>query len=212
MRALDDIRRSIVAANASDEFRIITPIALSNKDVSGPAEIRRWLAERSTRQHVLVAKGGLSINEHDLQTMPHADVLKPIIENQGVRLKLVDRINAALHAVAVREHDNAAEIVRKHERLIARRPRIQEKRNPIGHHTRNERGFVASELLQKSHGQRAGHTFITSTQNRHLASALLQRTGQHFDNRCLSRAANGEIAHTDHKDPMGMTAKNPVAV
>ena len=41
MRALDDIRRSIVAANASDEFRIITPIALGNKDVRGTAEIGR---------------------------------------------------------------------------------------------------------------------------------------------------------------------------
>ena len=35
MRTLDDICRAVVAANASDEFRIITPIALGNKDGTG---------------------------------------------------------------------------------------------------------------------------------------------------------------------------------
>ena len=138
MRALDDLSRAIVAAYSRNDLRVVAAVALGQKNVGGPAEILRRLAQGSAWQHVFVAKGSLAVDEDDLETVPHFYILEAIVQNEHIRAEFLDRIDSALHAVAVHQHHDTTQVVCEHEGLITRRAGIQQQGNPVRNHARHE--------------------------------------------------------------------------
>ena len=70
--------------------------------------------------------------------MPHFYILETIVQNEHIRAEFLDRVDSALHAVAVHQHHDTTQIVREHEGLITRSAGIQQQRDPVRHHTRHE--------------------------------------------------------------------------
>ena len=107
----DDIGCPVVFADAGDDVAIVSPIALGEEYMSGAAEVARRLTQRATRQHVIVAEGSLPVDQNNFEPMAHPDVLQPVIENQRVGIKMADRVDPALDAVAIDKDNDPSKVV-----------------------------------------------------------------------------------------------------
>ena len=210
--ALDDVGGAVVAADAADDLGVVRAVALREKNVGGAAEVRGRLAEGSAREHVLVAERRLPVDERDLKAVAHFHILEAVIEDQHIGPEFLNRVDATAHAVAVNENDNAAQVVCEHERLVARRARIEKERDAIRNNAGSENLLPARKAVEDSQQKRLGNAFVATAQDRHAAAALLEGAGEHFDDGSFSRATDGEVAHADDEHTVGVTPENAVPV
>ena len=52
--------------------------------------------------------------------MLEVQVLQAVVEDQGVRAELLDRVAPGFHAILVHDHEHAGQILREHVWLVAR--------------------------------------------------------------------------------------------
>ena len=146
MRAFDNLGGAIVATDALEQLVVRLARALGDKNITGPAQIARWLAQRAARQKEFVSERRLPIDQDDVEAMFQMQILQTVIEQERVCFHFADRVQPALHAILVHENDHILQIVREHVRLVAGRERIEQKRFAIGNNARR-RGipFVAAD-------------------------------------------------------------------
>ena len=132
MRAFDDLGRAVVAPNPLDELVVRLTRALGDEDVAGASQISRRLAQRSSRQQILVSEWCLSIDQHDVEPVFQMEILQTVVEEQRVGLQFFDGEEPAFHPVLVHEHDHVLQIIRQHVRLVAGGQRIEQKGLAVG--------------------------------------------------------------------------------
>ena len=66
------------------------------------------------------------VDKQQVQSPLERKVLETIVQNQGVRLKVVDCKTTCLDAIFVRQHDGPGEIGGQHERFVSRLFGIQQ--------------------------------------------------------------------------------------
>jgi len=210
--ALNDVRRPVVAADAPDDVGIVRAIAFREENVRGAAEVTGRFAKGASRQHEFVSERGLPVDEHDFEPVAHADVLEAIVEDQSVRLKFLNRVGTAFDTVPVHEDDDTAEVVRQHERLVARSPRIEQQGLSIADDARDEDRLLFCELVHEAEQQRAGDALVAAAEDGDAPASFLEGSCQELDHRRLARAAHGQVPHADDEAAVGMAAKDAVSV
>src|SRR5205085_1163513 len=126
MGALDDLGRAIVAANSFDQLVVRFAGALGDEDVTRPAQIAGRLAQRPSREKMLVSKGRLPIDQDNVEPVFEVKVLETVVEEERIGLEFLNRVEAALHPVLVHENNDILQVVRQHVRLVTRRQGIEE--------------------------------------------------------------------------------------
>src|SRR5207249_7578677 len=105
MRAFDHFGGTIVAPNASHQLEIRFTGIFCDKDVAGATEIARPLAQCSSGKQKFVSERRLPIDEHHVEPMLKMQILKSIIEQQGIDLPFIDREAAAFYPVLIHDHN-----------------------------------------------------------------------------------------------------------
>src|SRR5262249_54253534 len=78
MRALDDLRRAIVTADARDQLVVRLAAVLGNENVTRASQIPWRLAQRSARKQKFVSERRLSIDQNDIEAMFKMEILQTI--------------------------------------------------------------------------------------------------------------------------------------
>src|SRR6266513_5793738 len=101
MRAFDDLGGAIVTPDASDERLIRLSRVFGDKDIARAPQISRSLAQRAAREQEFIAKGCLSIHQHDIQPMFEMQILQAVVEQECVDLLRVDGKETALNSIFI---------------------------------------------------------------------------------------------------------------
>ena len=118
MRALDDLGGAIVTPDTLDERLIRLPRVFSDKDIARAPQVSRSLPQCAAGQQEFIAKGCLSIHQHDIQPVFEMQILQAIVKQECVNFPFVDGKETALYAIFIHEHDHVFQIVRQHVRFV----------------------------------------------------------------------------------------------
>ena len=147
MDAFDDAGVGIAAGDAFAQALGLA-IAFGDEDGVGAGEVCWRLAQGAPREHVLVAKRLLTVDEHDIHAAaPKFPVLESIVEQQGVAAELFDGVPAAFDPVFVYEHHDVAEVAGEHEGFVASGLRIEQERTAVGDHPRRGAFLAEQEFV-----------------------------------------------------------------
>jgi hypothetical protein len=83
-------------------------------------------AKDATGEDVLVSERVLSIDEEKVKAVAEAEVLKAVVEKEGIGLVVADGVASGFDAVGVDEDGNAWEIAGEHEGFVAGLSGIEE--------------------------------------------------------------------------------------
>src|SRR5262245_16473654 len=145
MGTFNDIRCPVVLANSCNGGAIIAVGALCQEDMRGATKIFGWLAQSPSRQKIFVPKECLAVDEHNFNAVAHSDILQAIVEQQRIGTKTFDGVLSAGYSVRVDEHDDAAQVIGKHEGFVSGGSRIQEKRISIRDHPWRKDGLLLKD-------------------------------------------------------------------
>src|SRR4051812_29347718 len=99
MRALNDLGRAIVTANALDQLLVRLLGALGNKDIAGAAKIARRLAQRPAREEKFISERRLSVDQDNIEPMFEVQILQAVIEQKGVGFHFTDGVETAFNPI-----------------------------------------------------------------------------------------------------------------
>ena len=94
------------------EFRITLPVGLGQENVARALQVLDRLAEDAAREQIAVPEGIGLVHQQQIETPLQRQILKTIVQHEGVTAKFLNRIRAGLHPVLVHEHDHSGEIPR----------------------------------------------------------------------------------------------------
>jgi hypothetical protein len=196
MRALDYLRRAIVAADARDQLIVRLARILRDENVTRAPQVPRRLAQRSAREKEFVPEWRLSIDQHDVEPMFKVEILQTIIEQEGVDPPVINRVTPAFDAVLVDEDDHVFQIMREHERFVPGGERIEQQRFSIGNNPRRI-NRSAKQAINPTSLRRFRLTLVTAAEDSDPAAADLQRASKFFDHRSFSGTADREVTNAD---------------
>ena len=157
--------------------------------MGGSPEMVGWLAEGSPWKEILIAKGGLAIDQDNVEAAVELQVLESVIKDQEVTSQLLHGVPSASDAVLVDHHGNSPEILGKHEGFVSCILGVEQDgpsfRNNAHCGLLRQGGFFPDAL-------------VTPAQDRDPASPLGEVSCQFFNNRSLACSANGKITDADH--------------
>jgi len=182
---LDDRGRAIIAADPAMKFREVASIALGDQDMGGSSEVVGWLAKGSPRKKMLVAKGGLTIDQDDVEAAVQFQVLEPVVQDQEIASEFFYGVAAASDAVLVDDNGYAAEILGEHEGFVSGAFGIKKDSPPLGDDT--HRG-------PRSMGTFSPDALVAPAQNRDPPSPRGEIARKFLDNGSLAGAAHGQIS------------------
>jgi len=96
----------------------VDQIGTAQRDHVRPAETRKRLAERTTREHVSVTERLERIDQHDIQVAVKAAVLETVVENHRLALQLFGSSSRSGNAVGILEVGNVRQALIEFERLV----------------------------------------------------------------------------------------------
>src|SRR5437764_9437246 len=106
VRAFDDFRSAIVAADASHQLGVRRAGIFSDEDVASAPKIARPFTQGSSREQELVPERSLSIYEDHVESMFQVQILKSVVEQQRIDLPFIYRQAAAFYPILVHQHDH----------------------------------------------------------------------------------------------------------
>jgi hypothetical protein len=110
---------SVVAADLFFDLGVFVAGTFGEENEIGPAECIGGFAKDSAGKDVLVAERVLSVDEEEVETVAEAEVLKAVIEKEGIGLVVADGVASGFNAVGVDEYGDAWEVAGEHEGLVA---------------------------------------------------------------------------------------------
>ena len=107
VRAFDDLSFLVVLTDLGDQLGIVCSVGFCDEHMARAVQVARRFAQRSTRQQVAVAKGRLPIDQHDLNAVLEVEILQPVVEDERIRLIMIERVAPAAHAVLIGQHHHS---------------------------------------------------------------------------------------------------------
>ena len=74
----------------------------------------------------MVAERVLAVDEEEVKAVAEAEVLKAVVEKEGIGLVVADGVASGFDAVRVNEDGDAGKVAREHEGLVAGLSGIEE--------------------------------------------------------------------------------------
>ena len=129
---------SVVAADLFFDLGVFVAGAFGEEDEIGPAEGIGGFAKDAAGKDVLVAERVLSVDEEEVEAVAEAEVLKAVVEKEGIGLVVSDGVAGGFDAVGVHKDSDAWEVAGEHEGLVAGLSGIEENRFSVGNNAGGE--------------------------------------------------------------------------
>lgn len=202
MAAGVDGSMSVVASDLFFHLGVFVAGAFGEEDEIGPAEGIGGFAKDTTGEDVLVAERVLAVDEEKVEAVSEAEVLKAVVEKEGVGLVVADGVAGGFDAVGVDEDGDARKVACEHEGLVAGLSGIEENRFSVGHNARRRRGAAGKKLVGQACEEGFGDAFISAAEDGDASARFLEGAGEFFHDGCFACASDGEVAdannhHTD---------------
>jgi hypothetical protein len=110
---------SVVAADLFFDLGVFVAGAFGEEDEIGPAECIGGFAKDAAGKDVLVAERVLAVDEEEVEAVAKAEVLKTVVEKEGIGLVVSDGVAGGFNSVGVDEYGDAWKVAGEHEGLVA---------------------------------------------------------------------------------------------
>jgi hypothetical protein len=202
----------VVAADLFFDLGVFVAGAFGEEDEIGSAECIGGFAKDATGEDVLVAERVLSIDEKKVKAVAEAEVLKAVVEKEGIGLVVADGVASGFDAVGVHKDGDAWEVAGEHEGLVAGLSGIKENRFSVGDNA-GWRGSTAGEKFVREASKKGfGDTFVSAAEDGDTSARFLEGSGEFFDDGCFPSASDGEVADADDHHTNRVAAENGVLV
>ena len=169
------------------------------------------LAQNAARQEEAVAERVGLVHEQQVEPALERQVLEAVVEHQCVATKTRNGIRPRLHAILIHQHDDARQIARQHERLVAGQLGVEQHLLAVADDARRRR-FSVVEPEPPLLPQRRRLALIAAGEDGDLAATVAQGLGKFFHDGGLAGAANRQVAHDHDQATEWLVAENPFAV
>ena len=169
-------------------------------------------AKDATGEDVLVSERVLSIDEEKVKAVAEAEVLKAVVEKEGIGLVVSDGVASRFDAVGVDEYGDAWEVAGEHEGLVTRLSGIKENRFSVGNNAGWGGSTAGEELVGQACQEGFGDTFISAAEDGDASARFLEGSGEFFDDGCFPCTSDGEVADADDHHTDRVAAENGVLV
>jgi hypothetical protein len=185
------------AVTGDDVIVAVLAFAFGEEDVAGAAEIARGFAESAAWEEVVIAEGGVAVDEDDVETAAEAEVLETVVEEERVAVEFADGPAAGFDAVFVDDDGDAGEIAGEHPWFVAGVSGVAGDVRAIADDERWRFAGGAEEASGETVAEGRFDAFVAAAEDSDLAAFLLEAAGEHFDDWGFAGAADGEVADAD---------------
>ena len=203
---------AIVATDLFFEFGVIFARAFGQENEIGPAEGIGGLAEDSAGENVLIAERVLAVDKEEVKAVAEAEVLKAVVEEEGIGLVVADGVAGGFDAIGIDEDGNAGEVAGEHKGLVARLGGIEQDRFSVGDNAGRGWGPTGEEFIGQAGEEGFGYGFVTATEDGDATSGFEEGAGEFFHHGGLAGTADGEVADADDHDADRVAAEDGVLV
>ena len=203
---------AVMAAYLFFKFGVIFARAFGQKDEIGSAEGIGRFAQDSAGQDVLIAEGVLAVDEEEIEAVAEAEVLKAVVEEEGIGLVVADGVASGFDAIGIDEDGDAGEIAGEHEGFVARLGGIEQDRFSVGDNAGRGRGTAREKFIGQAGEERFGDRFIAAAEDGDATAGSEEGAGEFFHDGGFAGATDGEIAHADDHDADGVAAEDRILV
>ena len=212
MRAFDDLGRAVVAPDAFDQCRVVGTLALGDENMGGSPQIAGRFAQGAARQEIFVAERCLPVDQHEVEPVLEMEVLQAVVEDERVRAELFDGVAPGFDPVFVHDHENPRQILREHVRLVACFPRAEQNVLAVADHARDGSAAAPGQPRVPAFEQRRAAAFVSTAEDGHPTTFLLQCARQAFYHRRLAGAADGQVTDADDHATQRVVAQKTLPV
>jgi len=140
---------------------------------------------------MLIAERILSIDEKEVKAIAEAQVLKAVIEKEGVSSVVTDSVTGTFDSVGIDEHGDAREIAGEHEGLVSCLGGIEEDRISVRNNAGGRGDSTWEKLIGQACKERFGSAFVSTTEDGDVATCFVKRAGKFLDNGSFAGATYG---------------------
>jgi len=203
---------SVVATDLFFDLGVFVAGAFGKEDEIGPAEGIGGFAKDAAGEDVLVAERVLAVDEEEVKAVAEAEVLKAVVEKEGIGLVVADGVASGFDAVGVDEYGDAWKVACEHEGLVAGLSGIKENRFSVGDNAGWGGNTAGKELVGQACEEGFGDTFVSAAEDGDASARFLEGSGEFFDDGCFPCASDGEVADADNHHTDRVAAENGVLV
>ena len=197
---------SVVASDLFFHLGVFVAGAFGEEDEIGPAEGIGGFAKDTTGEDVLVAERVLAVDEEKVEAVSEAEVLKAVVEKEGVGLVVADGVAGRFDAVGVDEDGDARKVACEHEGLVAGLSGIEENRFSVGHNARRRRGATGEKFICEAGKKGFGYGFVTTTEDGDAATCIDKGASKFFNDGGFASSPDRKISHADDHNSNGVAA------
>ena len=203
---------TVVAADLFFHLGVFVAGAFGEEDEIGPAEGIGGFAKDATGEDVLVAERVLAVDEEKVEAVSEAEVLKAVVEKEGVGLVVADGVAGGFDAVGVDEDGDAGKVACEHEGFVAGLSGIEENRFSVGDNSGRRGSAAGEELVGQACEEGFGDAFISAAKDGDASARFLKGSGEFFDDGCFACASDGEVTDADNHHTDRVAAEDGVLV
>lgn len=203
---------AVMAADLFFEFGVIFARAFGQENEIGPAEGIGGFAQDSAGENVLIAEGVLAVDEEEIEAVAEAEVLKAVVEEEGIGLVVADGVAGGFDAIGIDEDGDAGEIAGEHEGFVARLGGIEQDRFSVGDNAGRGRGTAREKFIGQAGEEGFGYGFVTATEDGDATAGGEEGAGEFFHDGGFAGATDSEVAHADDHDADGVAAEDRILV
>jgi len=164
---------SVVAADLFFDLGVFVAGAFGEEDEIGPAECIGGFAKDAAGKDVLVAERVLAVDEEEVEAVAEAEVLKAVVEKEGIGLVVANGVTGRFNSVGVDEDGDAWKVAGEHEGLVAGLSGIKENRFSVGDNAGRGGSAAGEKFVCKASKKGFGYRFVTATENGDAAACFL---------------------------------------
>ena len=161
---------------------------------------------------MLVAEGVLAVDEEKVEAVAEAEVLKTVVEKEGIGLVVANGVTGRFNSVGVDEYGDAWKVACEHEGFVAGLSGIEKNRFSVGDNAGGGGSTAGEELVGQACEEGFGDTFISATEDGDASARFLEGSGEFFDDGCFPCTSDSEVADADDHNSNGVAAKDGVLV
>ena len=203
---------TVVAADLFFHLGVFVACAFGEEDEIGPAEGIGGFAKDAAGENMLVAERVLSVNKEKIKAVSEAEVLKAVVEKEGVGLVVADGVAGGFDAVGVDEDGDAGKVACEHERFVPGLSGIEENRFSVGDNSGRRGSAAGEELVGQACEEGFGDAFISAAKDGDASARFLKGSGEFFDDGCFACASDGEVTDADNHHTDRVAAEDGVLV
>ena len=161
---------------------------------------------------MLVAERVLSVDEEEVEAVAEAEVLKAVVEKEGIGLVVSNGVAGGFDAVGVDEDGDAWKVACEHEGFVAGLSGIEKNRFSVGDNAGGGGSTSGEKFVREASKKGFGYGFVTATEDGDASARFLEGSGEFFDDGCFPCTSDSEVADADNHHTDRVAAENGVLV